>query len=424
MRLDDARLLDCLDLLLGAAWADGQFTDDEREMIYALLGGLTGTDTPTAEARALLDAFEPEPFEASIVCARLGLAPGGDPVATRRRRGFMTLLGRVVEADALLVEGEAGYVEQLAAQIGLTKADLDAPMTDLGEVAGVLAAPPKRTAQAGRVLGKRYELARARWGGLDGRFVAYDRPLGARRVEIRRLNPHVRLADASRLLREAVAVGATGSPHVAAVYDVGGLSERTPYVVTEPLRGETLRTRLDRLGKLALDDALRIGDAMLAGLEAAHAAGVLHRALTADDVFLVNTIGVEDHVKLTGFGTTRITHVEPEGGRPVIGAGSPIAPERLGGRPIDERADLFSVAALIYEMVTGRPPYGDAVPPSLLAVRAVQADRPPRPGDIDEALTPLGPVLSPNLHVDPFARMTEAGEMRAALEAAGSKLGV
>lgn len=422
MRLDDARLLDCLDLLLGAAWSDGDFDDRERATIEDLAARLAAGDTLTAETCRHLGRFDATRFDPAITCARLGLAPGDDPIATRRRRAFITLVGRVVDADGLLHQGEERYIDRLAAQIGLTDADMHDPVDDLAEIAGLLAAPADRTAQAGRVLGKRYELARARRGGLDGRFVAYDRPLGARRVEIRRLNPHVAPQDAPRLLREAVAVGATGSPHVAAVYDVGGLTESTPYVVTEPLRGETLQTRLDRLGQLAPDDALRIADALLAGLEAAHAAGVVHRALTAEDVFLVTTIGVEDHVKLTGFGTTRLTWQEHPAGRPVVGAGSPIAPERLGGGRIDERADLFSAAALTWQMLTGRPPYGDDTPPSALSVRALPQKRAPRLADLDEALAPLGEILAQNLAADPDARMTDAGELRAALEAAALDL--
>lgn len=422
MRLDDARLLDCLDLLLGAAWADGDFDDRERATIEELTARLAAGDTLTAETRRHLDRFDAARFDPAITCARIGLAPGDDPVATRRRRAFITLIGRVVDADGLLHQREERYIDRIAAQIGITDADLRHLVDDLAEIAGLLAAPPDRAAQAGRVLGKRYELARARPGGLDGRFVAYDRPLGARRVEIRRLNPHVPVADAPRLLREAVAVGATGSPHVAAVYDVGGLTESTPYVVTEPLRGETLQTRLDRLGQLAPDDALRIADALLAGLEAAHAAGIVHRALTAEDVFLVTTIGCEDHVKLTGFGTTRLAWQEPHGGRPVIGAGSPIAPERLGGARVDERADLFSAAALTWQMLTGRPPYGDDTPPSGLSFRALPRKRAPRLGDLDEALAPLGELLAHNLAADPDDRMSDAGELRAALEAAAFEL--
>lgn len=423
MRLDDARLLDGLDLLLGAAWADGDYAEGERSAIEVLAAQLAAGDRLTAEARLHLARFDPRRFDPAITCARLGLAPGSDAIATRRRRAFIGLVGRVVHADGRRRDGELRYIDRIATQIGLTDDDARHVIEDFGEIAVLLASPPDKSAQAGRVLGKRYELARARRGGLDGRFIAYDRPLGARRVEIRRLNPHVAPEDAPRLLREAVAVGATGSPHVAAVYDVGGLSENTPYVVTEPLRGETLATRLDRLGKLAPDDALRIADAMLAGLEAVHAAGVIHRALSADDVFLVTTIGVEDHVKLTGFGTTRLAHVEPTGGRAVIGVGSPIAPERLGGAPVDERADLFSAAALIFQMLAGRPPYGDDTPPSLLAVRATSARRPPRLAEIDESLGALDAVLGANLSLDPEDRLADAGEFRAALEEAAMEMG-
>lgn len=421
MRLDDARLLDCLDLLLGAAWADGDFADSERRAIERVAAKLVSADVVTAETRRFVEGFDPGRFEPTITCARLGLSPGDDPVRQQRRRAFLTLIGQVVDADGVLEPAEAGYVRRLTEQIGASRADYGALIDDLSEVAGLLGAPPGRDAQAGRVLGKRYEVARSRDGGLDGRYVAYDRPLGARRVELRRLNNHVPPADAPRLLREAVAVAATGSPHVVAVYDVGGLAEGTPFVVTEPLRGETLRARLARKGRLEADDALRIADGLLAGLEAAHAAGIVHRALTADDVFLVTTVGVEDHVKLTGFGTTRLFHREPTGGRPVLGMGTAVAPERIGGAAVDERADLFSAAALVFEMISGRPPYGE-VPPSGLAVRRCRADEPPALATLEPRFEAVDAAIAPNLMADPDERMGDASELRAALEEAADAL--
>ncbi len=421
MRLDDARLLDCLDLLLGAAWSDGDLAVAERRALERLSAALTSGDTLTAETRRYFDGFDPGRFEPAITCARLGLGPGDDPLRTRRRRAFLTLIGRVVDADGVLGTEEEAYVSRLTEQLGATAADFDGLLDDLGEVAGLLGAPASRDAHAGRILGKRYEVARSRGGGLDGRYVAYDRPLGARRVEIRRLNNHVASADAPRLLREAVAVAATGSPHVVAVYDVGGLGEGTPFLVTEPLRGETLRTRLERKGRLDPRDALRFGDRMLAGLEAAHGAGIVHRALSADDVFLVTTLGVEDHVKLTGFGTTRLHHREAGAGRPVLGMGSPVAPERIGGAAVDERADLFSAAALIYEMLAGHPPYGD-LPPSRLAVRRSKALEPTALAEQNPRFEALDAVLAPNLSVDPDERMDDASELRALLDEAAEAL--
>lgn len=415
MRLDDARLLDCLDLLLGAAWADGVPGPAERDGLERLSAELGGGDVLTAEARRYFDAFEAGRFEPTIACARLGLGPGRDALREQRRRAFLTLIGRVVDADGVLEPEEEAYVSRLTEQIGATQADLEAVLDDIAEVAGLLGAPPTRDAHAGRVLGKRYELARGRNGGFDGRYVAYDRPLGARRVEIRRLNAHVPAADAPRLLREAVAVAATGSPHVVSVYDVGGINEGTPFLVTEPLRGETLRARLNRKGKLDPLDALRIADRMLAGLEAAHGAGVVHRALTADDVFLVTTLGVEDHVKLTGFGTTRLHHLEPSAGKPLLGMGTAVAPERLGGAEVHEQADLFSAAVILFEMLAGHPPYGDG-PPSLLAVRRSRATEPPALASVDPVFDVLDAVIAPNLMLDPDERMSDASEFRAALE--------
>ena len=101
MQLDDARLLDCLDLLLGAAWADGEYSADEQGVLDKIICGLTGSERTTAEMRRCLAAFDRKRFEPAITCARLGLTAGDDALATYRRRAFISLLGRIVDFNTV-----------------------------------------------------------------------------------------------------------------------------------------------------------------------------------------------------------------------------------------------------------------------------------------------------------------------------------
>jgi serine/threonine-protein kinase len=155
------------------------------------------------------------------------------------------------------------------------------------------------------------------------------------------------------------------SGHICRVTDFGVQGSGTPFVVMELLQGEELSTRLKREPCLPLPLIAEIVQQLCRALAAAHQAGVIHRDLKPANVFLCRrddeSQGV--HVKLLDFGVAQAPSIEQEGSegtRPGIVFGTPgyISPEQILGEPLDGRSDLWSVAVMVYRMLTGRAPFG------------------------------------------------------------------
>jgi serine/threonine-protein kinase len=169
---------------------------------------------------------------------------------------------------------------------------------------------------------------------------------------------------ATRFLQEARVTACIQSPHVARVTDVD-TADGCPYLVMELLRGESLQALIDRLGRLPVDQALDYTLQTLMGLEAAHSLGVVHRDLKPDNLFVTPSTG-GPVVKIIDFGIAKL-RASNEYTRGLTRAGvlmgTPeyMAPEQLySANLVDHRADLYSVGAILYEMLSGqRPADGD-----------------------------------------------------------------
>jgi serine/threonine-protein kinase len=202
----------------------------------------------------------------------------------------------------------------------------------------------------------------------------------------------------------------------------------------ELLRGEALHVTLHRTPRIPLDRALRIADGLLAGLEAAHQAGVVHRDLKPENVFIVEEPGVRDHVKIVDFGFARVFQgpeaLDVTGEAPlVIGTVAYMAPEQLRAKVVDHRADLYGAAAILFKMLAGRLPYETSpMGTGIVAAaqfRALQLDAPP--ARITDFASDLGDehmleaVLLRALQPRADDRYTSAGEFRRALANAVGK---
>jgi len=185
--------------------------------------------------------------------------------------------------------------------------------------------------------------------------------------------------DLLRFEQEARIAGSLESEHIAQVLDI----ERDPatgfpFLVMELLRGEDLQCLLDRVGPLPVDVALRIAAQVCTGLAAAHAAGVVHRDVKPGNVFLARREGGAIVVKILDFGLAKIRRLPPDGPSSAAPSalsapqqsmtetgqllGSPLymSPEQLdGGKGVDARSDLFSLAVTLFAMLTGKPPHAD-----------------------------------------------------------------
>ena len=168
----------------------------------------------------------------------------------------------------------------------------------------------------------------------------------------------------ARFQREAQAASAVESAHIVEIFD-SGISERgQPYIVMELLRGEDLGHRIKRCGRLDLPEALHVTGQILRGLYRAHKAGIVHRDLKPDNIFLVDRDDDPDFAKILDFGISKVRrggdtpmHTLTRQGT-VLGTPFYMSPEQAQAQPdVDARSDLWSVGAILYECLTGRPPY-------------------------------------------------------------------
>lgn len=168
----------------------------------------------------------------------------------------------------------------------------------------------------------------------------------------------------ARFEREAEIVSGVEHPHVVRVLDAGRTEQGIPYLVMEYLDGETLRQRLTRDRVLPVLEAVRIVSYLCSALAEVHGRGFVHCDMKPSNIFLVKADGLPDVVKLLDFGVSISAgplHVEPV--REVAGTPSYMAPEQAQGRPdLDHRVDQFAIAALAYEMLSGKKAFSPDVP--------------------------------------------------------------
>jgi tetratricopeptide (TPR) repeat protein len=196
-------------------------------------------------------------------------------------------------------------------------------------------------------------------GGTGDVYRATDTRL--RRDVALKVLSHTRTSDphrVERFIHEARLTASLDHANIVRVYDVGRTPAHT-YLVAELLEGETLRARIER-GPMTIDDVVRVGMEMSNGLAAAHAAGLVHRDLKPDNVFLTRS-GV---TKILDFGIAKLAEGEAAGDGfatmtgVVLGTAGYLAPEQIRGLHVDARADLFALGTVLFEMLTGVRAFG------------------------------------------------------------------
>ncbi|MET9253381.1 serine/threonine-protein kinase [Streptomyces sp. NPDC003717] len=276
-------------------------------------------------------------------------------------------------------------------------------------------APPASDPGAGRLIAGRYRLvAKLGHGGMGTVWRATDETVD-REVAVKEprvpdgLPSRERDNAFERMRREARAAARLDHPAVVNVHDVAVVDEQ-PWIVMELVRGRTLGDALKE-GTLENREAARIGLEVLGALEAAHAAGVLHRDVKPDNVLL----GRHDRVVLTDFGIAQIegeTNLTDTGG--FVGSPEYIAPERVLGRRPGPASDLWSLGVVLYAATEGISPFRRSNTPATLqsVLNAVPAPPAAAHGPLAEAITGL-------LAKDP-ARRPDAARVRALLEQAAN----
>jgi hypothetical protein len=257
----------------------------------------------------------------------------------------------------------------------------------------------------------RYELGeRIGQGGMADVWAAQDLRL-RREVAVKFLSSDVatRSEPKARFEAEARSAASLNHPNIVTVYD-SGEHEGAPYLVMERLPGRTLADEIAE-GPLAPERALSVVNDVLAALEAAHAAGIVHRDVKPANVLICP----DGTAKVADFGIAKAgSEVDVTTGRLILGTPGYLPPERLAGRPATPASDLYSVGVLLYEALSGRPPFNGDTP--VAVAKAIQSDDPPPLAELMPGLTErLVAAVERAMERDPGRRFATAGEMAQAL---------
>ncbi len=231
----------------------------------------------------------------------------------------------------------------------------------------------------GRVIDNRYKVLRKIGEGGMGTVYAGEHVEIGKGVAIKILHPAYSTQSdlVERFRREARAASRIGHPNIIDVTDFGSTEDGCAYFVMEQLDGIDLADVLSHERRLAPGRCCQIAIQICRALSAAHAAGVIHRDLKPENIFLVARDGQADFVKVLDFGIARSMGRARRLTNPGVAMGTPeyMAPEQAEGGAVDNRSDIFSVGALLYEMVTGSPPQRSR-DKELIPPRGVKADVP------------------------------------------------
>ncbi len=239
------------------------------------------------------------------------------------------------------------------------------------------------------LLANRYEIGDVIGrGGMATVHVGNDTRLG-RKVAVKLLKPSL-ANDPSfrvRFRQEAQAAARMAHPTIVRVYDAGeetvvehsGAEVQVPYIVMEYVEGRAL-SDIVADGPIAPDEAIRITEGILTALEYSHRAGVVHRDIKPANVMVTNT----GQVKVMDFGIARAitdTSATVAQTTSILGTASYFSPEQARGETVDARTDIYSTGVVLFELLTGRPPFvGDSPSPSPTSTSASSPSRrPPSP---------------------------------------------
>jgi serine/threonine protein kinase len=264
------------------------------------------------------------------------------------------------------------------------------------------------SASRGRLVGGRYRIQRQLGaGGMATVYLAHDSEL-ERSVALKLLAEHL-TGDASlrkRFLREARLAAGLVHRNVVQVYDIGE-DEGRPFIVMEYVEGETLAAEVRRRGRLDPSEVVSAAIQACAGLEAAHAAGLVHRDVKPENLIR----GRDGTVKVADFGIARAaagTMLTEHGA--VLGTAAYIAPEQARGERVTAAADLYALGVVLYQLLTGQTPFQGETLAEILTKREEAAITPP--GELAPDVPPeLEAVVMRCLARNPDYRLSSAAEL-------------
>jgi serine/threonine-protein kinase len=270
-------------------------------------------------------------------------------------------------------------------------------------------------AKVRNALASRYRIERVLGeGGMATVYLAEDLK-HRRKVAVKVMRPELAATlGADRFLREIEIAAQLSHPHILPVHD-SGESGGILYYVMPYVEGESLRERVHREGQLPVDEALRLAREVAEALGYAHRRGIIHR-----DIKPANVMVGEGHALVADFGIARAT----DGGQALtqtgLSVGTPqyMSPEQATGeRDIDARADVYAIGAVLYEMLSGRPPYTGSTPQAVLA-KSLTEEVAPLAGVRPGVPAPVAAVVAKAMARRPADRYASGVELEQALAAA------
>ncbi len=266
--------------------------------------------------------------------------------------------------------------------------------------------------QIGQIIKQRYEITQLLGeGGMSYVYKAIDKQL-KRTVAIKTLKPNYVEQEkfVERFKREAQTAANLNHPNIVQIFDWGIGDE--PFFVMEYIEGNTLTSIIANKRIISMNDILFIGAQVSSGLQAAHSKGLVHRDIKPGNIMITP----EGKVKVTDFGIVSLQNEESDITKTgsILGTASYISPEQAQGKPVSKESDLYSLGTVLYELITGRPPFeGDT--PIATATKHI-TDKPEKlstyradiPKGIENAVLKL-------LHKYPKDRFKNAEDLRAVL---------
>jgi eukaryotic-like serine/threonine-protein kinase len=226
--------------------------------------------------------------------------------------------------------------------------------------------PERHYPLPGEVLEGKYEIQRILGEGAMGAVVRATHVLRKAPVALKFMSPEIMevAGVVDRFLNEGVAASQIDSEHVVKVLDVSRLETGIPYIVMEYLEGEDLRELLTREGRPGLSDIPRCVHfvlQILRGLQVAHRAGIVHRDMKPANCFIVQKDGEPDFLKLVDFGISKVQQpdaIQLTNAGASLGTPLYMSPEQARSpRDVDSRSDLYAAAVILYELLSGNPPF-------------------------------------------------------------------
>jgi serine/threonine protein kinase len=277
----------------------------------------------------------------------------------------------------------------------------------------------------GRTLGGVYRIERRLGAGGIGAVYAATHARTGRKYAVKVLLSDVAMKPgaAERFRREAEALAALGHAGIVQIHDFDTADDGAQFLVMDLLEGEDLAARIAREGALRWEDALRVLEEIASALGAAHAVGLVHRDLKPGNVFLARRPGAGERATLLDFGLAKNVAAVEDVRLTATGAGlgTPLymSPEQARGDEVDLRTDVYALGCILFEMLTGAPPFDG---PTLTAVIArILTDPPPPVSRSTRHPVPPGvdAVVARALAKDPAERYASASALVEAARACG-----